>query len=185
MSNEYRLIIGLGNPGAEYKNTRHNIGFIYLDYIIKEYNAIGFLHNRKYNAEITILQKNDMNIIFAKPMTYMNLSGDAVQKIKNFYKIPNHNIIVIHDDIDLKFGEIKYVNQISSAAGHNGIKSINNYIGNDYRKIRIGIGRPSIDIVNSNNKEYNHNMISKYVLSNFTKEELDSIEDILLKVKID
>ena len=117
-----KLIIGLGNPGKEYENTRHNIGFMVLDNYLKDSSW-----QKKYNALYTTEIINNEKVIFVKPETYMNLSGNSVIEFINFYKIENKDILVIHDDLDLPFGKIR-VKTNSSAGGHNGIKSIINRI---------------------------------------------------------
>ena len=153
-----KLIVGLGNPGKKYELNRHNVGFLVLDYLIDEFRASKI--SSKFKGE---LYKSD-KYLFLKPTTYMNLSGESVVLVKDFYKIENDNIIVIHDDIDLALGALKF-KKGGSSGGHNGLKSIDKYIGNDYWRIRVGVGRPERkeDVVN-------------YVLSDFTKEELECIK---------
>lgn len=162
------LFVGLGNIGEEYKNTRHNFGFLCVDNIIKEYSFSD--KKTKFNAEIFFVKIDSKDVIIAKPTTYMNNSGSSVLQIKSFYKIPPENIFVFHDDLDLEFCRVKF--KISGGSGgHNGIKSIDNSIGKNYARIRLGIGRPKekIEVVN-------------FVLSKFSKEELTDIERINLKI---
>jgi len=153
-----KLIIGLGNPGEKYKYNRHNVGFMAVDYLIDKFNASKI--SSKFKG---ILFKSD-GFMFLKPYTYMNLSGESVLMVKSFYKVDNENIIVIHDDIDLKLGALRF-KKGGSSGGHNGLKSIDSYIGNDYYRVRIGVGRPEEkrEVVN-------------YVLSNFKKDEYECIE---------
>ena len=153
-----KLIVGLGNPGKKYELNRHNVGFLALDYLIDEFRA--FKISSKFKGE---LYKSD-KYLFLKPTTYMNLSGESVVLVKDFYKIENENIIVIHDDIDLALGALRF-KKGGSSGGHNGLKSIDKHIGNDYWRVRIGVGRPE-------SKEE----VVNYVLSDFTKEELDCIK---------
>ncbi len=153
-----KLIVGLGNPGREYEKNRHNAGFLALDYLIDKFKASKI--SSKFKGE---LFKKE-NYFFLKPLTYMNLSGESVLLVKNFYKLNNNNIIVIHDDIDLKLGALRF-KRGGSSGGHNGLKSIDNLIGNDYYRIRIGIGRP----------EKKEDVID-YVLSDFSEEELICIK---------
>jgi PTH1 family peptidyl-tRNA hydrolase len=152
-----KLIVGLGNPEKKYELNRHNVGFMAVDYLINEFDAnkIGDFKGELYKTK---------NFLFLKPSTYMNLSGESVVLVKNFYKIENDNIIVIHDDLDLKLGALKF-KRGGSSGGHNGLKSIDKYIGNDYYRIRIGIGRPE-------RKEE----VVNYVLSDFTKDELECVK---------
>ena len=157
----YYLVVGLGNIGKEYENTRHNCGFMCIDEIIKNYN-IGNFQN-KFKAEIYSAELFSKKIIFAKPQTYMNKSGIAVSEIKKFYKIPIENIFVFHDDMDLEFCKIKY-KLGGGSAGHNGIKSIAEMIGKNFHRIRIGIGHPE-----------NHDVIN-FVLKKFNSEELKQLD---------
>ena len=165
MKNE-KLIIGLGNPGKKYELNRHNIGFLCVDYLIDTFNASKI--SSKFKGELY----KSSDYFFLKPTTFMNLSGESVVLVKNFYKIENENIIVIHDDIDLKSGALKF-KRGGSNGGHNGLKSIDKHIGNDYYRIRIGVGRPEKkeDVIN-------------YVLSNFTKDELKCMKTLFPKIEL-
>lgn len=162
------LLVGLGNIGDNYKYTRHNIGFMIIEYIAQSLNFEDF----KFNFKSQVAQKNifDEKIILCKPQTYMNLSGQAVIEIANFYKIPTENIIIFHDDLDLSFATLKYKYN-SGAGGHNGIASIQNIFGTCLHRIKFGVGRPS------NNMD-----VSNYVLSNFNKNEMIDISVILEKM---
>lgn len=150
-----KLIAALGNYGKLYSNTRHNAGFIIIDYICNAYNVTW--HENKKSKSVIAKGNPDGNlVIFAKPSTYMNCSGPSLQAVCSHYKIQPMNMLVIHDDIDLPFGSVK-VKYAGGSGGHNGIKSIDNALGNSYYRLRIGIGRP----LNTNVD------ISDYVLSNF------------------
>lgn len=156
-----KIIFGLGNPGKEYENTRHNTGFFVLDKIREKYNFPEFEFNKKFNAEIS---KNN-EFILVKPQTFMNLSGAAVKNILDFYKLTADNITVIHDDIDLPIGKYKIAVD-SSSAGHNGVQNIIEALGTQkFRRIRIGI-KPECDIKDA----------SDFVLQKFTPEEIEIIE---------
>ena len=160
------LFVGLGNKGTRYKYNRHNIGFLFIDYLVKKYNLLKI--NNKLNS---ILYKGnilDYNIILSKPETMVNLSGESIRLIKNFYKVKQNNIFVFHDELDLNLGKIKFKFG-GGSAGHNGIKNIDKNIGNDYYRIRIGV-----------NKKDNKCKPDKFVLSNFKNEE-----KILLNSKIE
>lgn len=140
-----KLIVGLGNPGKEYENTRHNIGFMALD------NYLGKVDfKEKDNYSIYEKNINNEKVIFLKPLTFMNESGQAVKKIINYYKINIEDILVIYDEMDFEVGQYK-IKKSGSSAGHNGIKSIINYLKTeDFKRIRIGISKPkgnSIDFV--------------------------------------
>ena len=157
------LIVGLGNPGKFYKNHRHNIGFKIIDNIRDTYNFPDF--SKKFKSEFSKLEF-DKNIIFLlKPTTFMNNSGLALREIRDFYNININNIYVIHDEIDLGQGIVKVKNG-GGHNGHNGLKSIDNFIGKNYNRVRVGVSRPS--------KIYKENVdenISNWVLSDFTSDE--------------
>ena len=156
------LIVGLGNIGERYQLTRHNIGFLVIDEITKSLNTSN-VNKSNFKSE---LFKSGYNL-YSKPTTYMNHSGEAVHAIKEYYKIENENIIVIHDDLDLPFGSVKF--KIGGGhGGHNGLRSIDSYIGKEYIRVRIGIGKPQ-----------DKSQVANYVLSNFSKEELNKLEDII------
>lgn len=155
-----KLVVGLGNPGREYENTRHNIGFIILD------NILGNVKwSTKFNGEYYEDNINGEKIIFVKPLSYMNLSGGVVSSFANFYKINNKDIIVIQDDLDLPVGKLRLKIR-SSAGGHNGIKDIIASLGtDDFLRIKIGIAK-------------NNNIDTKdYVLGKLGKEDLNKIQE--------
>ena len=154
-----KLIVGLGNPGKEYKNTRHNIGFMILDNYLGKVEWKNKMESQIYSTEI-----NNTPVIFIKPQTYMNLSGLAVQKICNYYKISIENILIIQDDLDIELGKYK-LKRNSSSGGHNGIKSIIKEIGSEsFSRLKIGIGKSNLIPTD------------KYVLAKFTKKETEILE---------
>ncbi len=158
------LIVGLGNPDSQYIKTVHNIGFMFVDYLATLLGFPEYTVNKKFNTLITDKVINNNKIIIIKPQTYMNLSGVAVKKVKDYYNIQTKNILVIHDDIDLKLNKIK-IKFGGSSGGHNGIKNIDEMLGtNEYWRIRIGADRPA-------NKEIS---ISDYVLSNIPDNQLQN-----------
>ena len=168
MKNNY-LIVGLGNPGEKYKNTRHNIGFLVVEEILNRFEIIKKEYSNFFLSERFFINKEKrVKAYLMQPLTFMNNSGIAV---KNFFD--NYNsveLIVVHDDIDLKTGKIR-VKKKSGHGGHNGIKSIINEIkSNDFYRVKIGIGRPE-------NKED----IPQYVLSDFSKKELPIIQKSIKK----
>ncbi|HJD54940.1 MAG TPA: aminoacyl-tRNA hydrolase [Rickettsia endosymbiont of Proechinophthirus fluctus] len=156
------LVIGLGNPGKEYQYTRHNVGFIAIEKIANQYNS-SFSTKKKFNCEIAETISDGQKISFIKPTTYMNLSGKSVISVKTYYNIYPAKIFVIHDDIDLETGRIKFKTG-GSNGGHNGLKSIDGVIGNNYNRIRIGVGRPQ------NNQD-----VADYVLNHFSKPEYKTV----------
>jgi len=162
-----KLIVGLGNIGTEYEDTRHNIGFIAIDKIINNLNNYTTINKPLFKG--TLFKNGDF--LFLKPSTYMNLSGESVGAVKNFYKVENENIIVIHDDLDLKLGALKF-KRGGGHGGHNGLKSIDSHIGNDYNRIRIGIGRPE-----------DKSKVVDFVLGKFQAEEIDKLSPTLENVQ--
>ena len=159
------LIVGLGNIGEKYQLTRHNIGFMVIDEITKNLSTSNI---QKSNFHST-LEKSAYDL-YSKPTTYMNNSGMAVQAIKEYYKLEMEDIIVIHDDIDLPFGAVKF--KIGGGhGGHNGLRSIDAHIGKEYIRVRIGVGKPQdkADVAN-------------YVLSNFSKDELNKLQDTIPQI---
>ena len=159
------LICGLGNPGKEYINTRHNIGFNLIDKISSYYNFYPLKKDNKKEVFKGFINQHPCLLI--KPLNFMNLSGQPVQEIMNFYKIEKKKLYVIHDDIDLEFGKIKF-KLGGGNGGHNGLLSIDEKIGNDYYRLRIGIDHPGIK-----------DMVSHYVLNKFNKDEIKKIDNQL------
>jgi len=148
------LIVGLGNPGIQYEDTRHNIGFKVIDTLVSDFGARDISKNT-FHGELF----KSSNILFLKPTTFMNLSGNSVQAVKNFYKIELEEIVVIHDDIDLPFTALRFKNG-GGHGGHNGLRSIDAMVGKEYTRIRMGVGKP----------EYK-SQVADYVLHNFSSEE--------------
>ncbi|MCT4616871.1 MAG: aminoacyl-tRNA hydrolase [Candidatus Gracilibacteria bacterium] len=161
-----RIIIGLGNPGTQYENTRHNIGFMFLDYLADYMDFSEFKYDKKFNAQIATRNCIGKKTILVKPETYMNLSGESALAIINFYKLdPKNEILVVYDDVSMDFGKIRF-REKGSAGGHNGIKHINKLIGEEYKRIKIGVGY---------NERYE---MSDWVLSKFKAEETNKLDDI-------
>ncbi len=158
-----KLIVGLGNPGFEYENTRHNIGFMVLDNYLKENPAAW---QKKFNGLYQTLTIQGKKVYFLKPQTYMNLSGSSIQEFVHYFKINLADILVIHDDLDLKIGRFRLKTN-SSAGGHNGIKSIINSLGTEnFARLKIGISK----IDNIDTKDY--------VLGKFKPDELTILENL-------
>lgn len=158
------LLVGLGNPGDKYKNNRHNIGFMLIDKLVDELKPTT-INKSTFRGE---LYKSN-NLLLLKPQTFMNLSGESVKAVKDYYKI--EDITVFHDDLDLSLGMIR-VKFGGGSGGHNGIKSIDVHIGNEYNRVRLGIGRPKdkCDVTN-------------YVLGDFAKSELECLSRVLETAK--
>ena len=157
------LLVGLGNPGKTYANNRHNIGFMILESLEKFYNTPNF--TKKFKSEYLKTNINENVVFLLKPMTYMNDSGIAVKEIKDFYNISVDNIFVFHDEIDLNPGDVR-VKKGGSHNGHNGLKSIDQFIGKNYNRVRMGVSRPSKLYENNINEN-----VSNWVLSDFTLED--------------
>src|SRR5688572_19585415 len=160
------LLIGLGNPGREYKDTRHNIGFMLVDLLAERLNARGMKVQSK--AIVISALYEERKIILAKPQTYMNLSGQSVQGLLHFYKIPFENLLVAHDDLDIPFGTIR-IRPTGGPGGQRGMASTIEKLGTkDFPRLRLGIGRPP------------GRMDPKaYVLQDFSKEEMKLLPDVL------
>ena len=161
-----KLVVGLGNPGTEYENTRHNIGYMFLDYVTNKHE---FILNKKFNAMEYETNINGEKVLFIKPLTFMNLSGDAVIKYVNFYKLNSDNILVIQDDLDMEIGKYKLMFNRGDG-GHNGIKNIILNLGTrEFLRLKIGISKANIDT-------------KDYVLGKFTKNEIIILNDTFSKL---
>ncbi|ATP12667.1 peptidyl-tRNA hydrolase [Bartonella henselae] len=159
------LIAGLGNPGLQYQNNRHNIGFMAIDAIYQSFSFSPW--SKKFQAEISTGLINGKKTFLLKPQTFMNLSGQAIGEALRFYKLDLKNFIVIYDELDLPPGRVR-VKIGGGNNGHNGIKSIDAHCGTDYCRIRLGIGRP-------NSKE----LVYQHVLGNFTKSDQEWLPSLL------
>jgi len=138
--NKTILLVGLGNPGAEYDLTRHNVGFMCLDeYVAQTAEMEPWVAKKSLKSLVSTGRIGENRVIAIKPTTFMNLSGEAVQEVVQFYKVSPENIVVLHDELDVDFGQIR-MRLGGSSAGHNGIKSVSQHIGENYGRIRIGIG---------------------------------------------
>ena len=162
-----KLIVGLGNPGKEYENTRHNIGFMVIDSFSKMLNIE--ISKEKFNGLYEKTLINNENVILLKPLSYMNLSGNVVEKFSSYFKIASEDILVISDDLDLEIGRCR-LRLFGSSGGHNGLKNIEQMIGtNKFKRLRVGIGKSA----NCDTKDY--------VLSKFTKDEKNIIDNVFDK----
>ena len=158
------LIVGLGNPGREYENTRHNIGFAAVDVLAEKYNID--VNRTKFKGEYGEGFINGNKVILLKPYTFMNLSGESVREAIDFYKLTEEEVLIIYDDISLEVGRLR-IREKGSAGGHNGIKSIINHMGTDvFTRIKIGVGAPKGDLVN-------------HVLGKFSKDEVNILKQTL------
>lgn len=163
------LVVGLGNPGTQYERTRHNVGFMAVRSLVPD----DATWRKEHNALVYSGVHDGVRTIFAMPQTFMNNSGVAVRELMNFYKIPLENLVVIHDDMDLKTGALR--EKIGGgSAGHNGIRSIDANVGNEYRRIRIGIGHP---------RDFDLKIDpADWVLGKFGDDEICSVRDAISKI---
>lgn len=168
-----KLIVGLGNPGDKYQKTRHNIWFIIIDQFVKSNQVGDFSYDNKCGWEVCVWSIDGDKVLFLKPMEYMNKSGEAVQKIMNFYKVEAKDLLVLHDEIDLVTGIIKY-KKWGWLAGHNWLKSIAEKTWTkEFNRIRIWVDRPS-------NPSQD---VADYVLWNFKSDEIEKIQDKYLEIE--
>lgn len=159
-----KIIIGLGNPGKEYENTRHNVGFMFVDEVAKA-NALTFSLDKAKRAQLAVGVIKGEKVVLVKPITYMNLSGEALRLVMDYYKVDSSDVIVINDDLDLPVGKIR-IRANGSSGGHNGLKSIiANIKTQEFKRIKIGIDKKG-DIID-------------YVLGNFSKTEKEEINKVL------
>lgn len=160
-----KLLVGLGNPGPSYLLNRHNIGFLIIDMIAHDYGFSDF--KAKGKALISEGMIGTQKCLLIKPMSFMNNSGIPTADIASFYKIPLADIFVFHDELDIDFGKMR-CKVGGGAGGHNGLRSLDAHVGQDYCRIRLGIGHPG-------DKE----RVTGHVLGNFTSAEMDDLPDIL------
>ena len=161
------VIVGLGNPGTKYEKTRHNVGFMFLDEVAKA-NQAAFSLNKNLQCYIAEIYINKIKHYLIKPTTFMNLSGDSVYKVLNYYNVEIDDLIVIYDDMDLSVGQVR-IRKSGSSGGHNGMKSIiNNLNSQEFKRIRIGIGKPKADSID-------------FVLGKFSKSEGILIQKTVVK----
>ena len=160
-----RLLVGLGNPGKQYAFNRHNIGFLALDAVAEQYRFSPW--RERFQGVIAEGSIGGEKILALKPATYMNLSGQSVGEAARFFKIAPPDVIVLHDEIELAPGKVK-VKRAGGSAGHNGIKSIDEHMGQDYWRVRLGVGRPD-----------GKAQVKGHVLENFAKSDLDWLGPLL------
>lgn len=168
MEKEDLLIVGLGNPGKEYEDTRHNVGFIVIDGLLHRWSGPDY--REKWNGFYVSLTVQRVKVHMLKPLTYMNRSGQSVRKFYQFFKVKPSKLLVVHDDLDMAFGRVKLVKG-GGTGGHKGIASIAENLGTkDFHRLKIGIGRPGQGEVHRDFP------VEKYVLSSFSDEELQLLQ---------
>jgi len=167
-ANKTVLIIGLGNPGNEYSGTRHNIGFEILDEFAQKNDFPGWVSKKDLKCELTTQNMGENRVILCKPATFMNSSGEAAQAAQRFYRVYNQNTLVVYDELAIPFGSLR-TRVGGSDAGHNGVKSLIQHIGDDFGRLRIGVGS---DIASKSDA-------SKFVLGKFSKTEQEHLPQII------
>ena len=173
-----KIIVGLGNPGTQYALTRHNIGFMALDAMAEVHGAAGAWKS-EHKAETNRLRIGEQQVLLVKPQTFMNLSGQSVQAILAFHKVQKTDLLVAHDEVDIKFNTMKF--QVSRGhGGHNGIRNIHELLGgNDYARLKLGVGRPP-QFVDDDGKVTRPTMeVADWVLKAFSKEEFKIMPEFL------
>jgi len=163
-----RIIVGLGNPGAKYANNRHNVGFMAADAIARRHSFSPW--SKKFQAEIATGEIAGEKVLLVKPQTFMNLSGQAVGEAARFYKLGPDAITVLYDEIDLAPGKLR-IKTGGGAGGHNGIRSLDQHLGQNYRRVRIGVGHPGT-------KE----LVYNYVLGDFAKADRDWLDPLIAAI---
>lgn len=158
------LLVGLGNPGAGYAGNRHNVGFMVMDLLARQVHAAAF--REKFSGALSRASVSNEDVALLKPLTFMNLSGESAQKALHFFKLESSQMIVVHDELDLPFGEVR-LKVGGGTAGHNGLKSLVQHCGPEFVRLRVGIGRPAAGRVEG------------HVLSDFSGDERISISDVL------
>jgi PTH1 family peptidyl-tRNA hydrolase len=172
-----KIVVGLGNPGNEYKDTRHNIGFMVVEKLAKELGTTKpeWIHDKKAQSDICKIG----GVLLVKPQTYMNASGQAVSFLKNYYHADISDVWVIHDDIDLPLGKIR-IREKGASAGHNGVDSIITLLGSDeFVRFRLGIGRGKEDKTKSTDQQLSHRKVIDFVLSKFTQSEAGDLRKMV------
>lgn len=169
--NKTALLVGLGNPGKEYAGTRHNIGFAAIDRFVADHDFPGWIEKKDLKCLFTQTQLGDTKVIVIKPTTFMNLSGEAVQAVVHFYKINPEYLAVVHDELDIPFGQIR-TRMGGGTAGHNGIKSVTQHLGEQYGRVRIGIGP----------KLHEDQDSADFVLSRFSSEQEAQLKNLTREV---
>jgi peptidyl-tRNA hydrolase, PTH1 family len=159
--NKTVLLVGLGNPGAEYTGTRHNIGFECIDEFVEKSSDMGdWVSKKDLKCLMSSGRMGETRVFAIKPTTFMNLSGEAVRAVSDFYKIHPNQTIVVHDELDINFGQIR-TRMGGSSAGHNGIKSLIQHVGEDFGRVRVGVGPKTPEQIDS----------ADFVLAKFNKEQ--------------
>jgi len=166
------LVVGLGNPGSRYARNRHNVGFMAVDLLAERLDSVGF--REKFSGEYAKVELSGEPAVLLKPQTFMNVSGDCVQPAAAFFKVPPERIIVIHDELDLSFGDVR-LKLGGGHAGHNGLRSVTDRLGtNEFGRVRVGVGRPPAEFRGD---------VAAFVLSDFSSDEREMLPDTVRKIR--
>ena len=162
-----KVVVGLGNPGSTYDKTRHNAGFLFLDYWTKQFSPFW---KKDFQGEVATIMFNGEKVLLFKPLTFMNCSGEPLQKLLTFYKLSILDILVLHDDLDLEPGKVRF-REKGSSGGHNGLNSIIREFGVDtFARVKLGIGRPPHPAM----------VVADYVLQKFKPEEFTALQEAFI-----
>lgn len=173
-----KLIMGIGNPDKEYETTRHNVGFMFLDYLAKKLEANDFEFNKKLNSLVSKTKMEKTPAILAKPQTYVNKTGEAAIKLKNFYKLRPEDIIVVQDDLDIPFGNTK-ISFEKNSGGHKGVESIMRSLKTKkFYRLRIGLSTNSLKKARQQTDKKRDEFVRNYVLSKFSKSESEKLKEL-------
>ena len=184
MKSNLKLIIGLGNPDSEYQETRHNIGFMALDFLARKYGLEKFSSQPKLLSHAAKGEIEKTSVIFAKPTTFVNKSGDAVSKLKNFYKTKPEDNIVFQDDLDIEFGKVKLSFEKNSG-GHKGVESIMKSLKTKkFYRIRLGISVKSLQKARQLSEKKRDEFVRDFVLSKFSKKENETLKQVFKEAEI-
>ena len=171
-----KLIIGLGNPNQEYQNTRHNVGFMFLDYLAKKIDANDFAEDKKHNALVSKSKVEKTSVVLAKPLCYVNKSGEVVSKLAKFYKIKSSDIIVVQDDLDIEFGSFKNSFEKNSG-GHKGVESIIKALKtNKFYRLRIGTSVRALEKAREQSDKKRDAFVMDFVLAKFSPKDQEVVK---------
>lgn len=175
---QIKLIIGLGNPDPEYQDTRHNVGFTLLDYVAKKDDGDDFEINKKLDSLVTKCKIDGSFVILAKPQTYVNKTGLAAAKLKNFYKVKSEQILVVQDDLDIPFGNTK-ISFDKNSGGHKGVESIMKALKTKkFYRLRIGLATKSLQKARQQSDKKRDEFVMNFVLSKFSKNESEELKKL-------
>ena len=179
-----KLIIGLGNPDEEYQNTRHNLGFMLIDSLAKNNDFGDFEFNKKLNSFVSKGKLGGTTSVLAKPQTYVNKTGESVTKLKNFYKVKLEDIVLIHDDLDIEFGNFK-MSFSKNSGGHKGVESVIKHLKTkNFWRIRIGVAVSSLKKARQQSDKKRDAFVMDFVLSKFRKNEEEGLKKLFKETSL-